>query len=181
MAPLNMVPAANFGDDAGDPAPGEPRNPPTVDGGTRAAADARELRVTEALRSLGHVLMPFYSDMVGSIDRRASGERRAIERRTVPALSADDAEQHRQFAMRKLTPVLESFTRGLAGSLALDELTAAGAVATAGAGLANAATDEFRAGRQFTPVADTAFAIALQQLSAWALASLPDPSPEPTP
>ncbi len=112
MAPLNMVPADSFGDDA---AQSKDDAPPTVAGG--APPDDT---VTRAARTMTAAIAPLLHEASARAVRRAVGE----WSRTRTGHVADGAvEQHRQWCQRTIEPIARAFAVGVAGAAGPDTST----------------------------------------------------------
>lgn len=155
MAPLNMVPDAQF-EDVNDPSHQDP--PASGDApGTQPGGTAPDL--TRAAVTMVKAVTPMLFDVAQRAVKRAQGER---ERAKGQPLSADALEAHRQWSRRALQPIAHGLVRGIAGSvqrtLSVDEEQALVGVAVAAA--ADQWTVRFRdhlpeAGHETALAADT--------------------------
>jgi HK97 family phage portal protein len=178
MAPLNMVPAASFGDPTDAPGDTPPGAPPTMNGGTRSA------QVDAATRNAAQFLTPLMLEAAGRCHRRAAREWQQFERRTATPTDAD-ALQHRQFCAQLVQPIADAYAVAVALSIGADHepRTTRAIVESATTLVVHDWAAQFRA----SPVRETdsagdatragaALSAIGQAIHAWAT-SLPEPEP----
>lgn len=173
LAPLNMVPSTNFGDQTNDDGTSvdSGANPPSVSGDTRATPATIESRVAQALGPMHAALSPLFADAIARCDRRARGELATAEKRS-HTIGDSDAELHRQFCASALLPVVDAFSSGLQASLQMQDPGLPLAVGAIAMQLAHEAASEFRAGRLYHDFPTSAITATAERLAATAITSL---------